>query len=120
MREFSNSRSDDFNSRQGSQFTSVAFLECLEQGSIQISMDGRGKLADNVFTKRLWCSVKYEEVYLQDYQTLQEAKEGISKYLGFYNQERPHQSLDYWTSAEVYYDSRNQKKRPICNLTLAN
>ena len=109
-----------FNSDQGSQFTSVDFIKRLQERNIQVSMDGRGRAMDNVFTERLWRSVKYEEVYLHDYQTVQEAKEGISKYLGFYNQERPHQSLDYWTPAEVYYDSRNQKNIPICNLTLAN
>jgi len=59
-------------------------------------------------------------VYINDYQTVREAKEGISKYLAFYNQERPHQSLDYRTPAEVYYDSKNYKNRLSCNLTLAN
>ena len=109
-----------FNLDQGSQFTSVDFIKKLEERSIQISMDGRGRAMDNIFTERLWRSVKYEEVYLHDYQTVREAKEGISKYLSFYNQERPHQSLDYRTPAEVYYDSKNYKNRPICNLTLAN
>jgi len=72
-------------------------------------MDGRGRAMDNVFTERLWRSVKYEEVYLNDYATVSEAKEGISKYIDFYNQERPHQSLDYKTPAEVYfgYDNNN-------------
>ena len=64
--------------------------------------------------------IKYEEVYLYDYQTPREAKEEISKYLAFYNQERPHQSLDYRTLAKVYYDSKNYKNRLSCNLTLAN
>ena len=62
---------------------------------------------DNVFTERLWRSVKYEEVYLHDYQTVQEAKEGISRYLSFYNEERIHQALDYRTPVEVYYDHSN-------------
>ncbi len=109
-----------FNSDQGSQFTSVDFIKKLEERSIQISMDGRGRAMDNIFTERLWRSVKYEEVYINDYQTVREAKEGISKYLVFYNQERPHQSLDYRTPAEVYYGSKNYKNRSICNLTLAN
>jgi len=109
-----------FNSDQGSQFTSVDFIRKLQERSIAISMDGRGRAMDNIFTERLWRSVKYEEVYLNDYQTVREAKEGISRYLAFYNQERPHQSLDYRTPGEVYYDSRNYKNRPICNLTLAN
>lgn len=100
-----------FNSDQGGQFTSIAFLKCLEERSIQISMDGRGRATDNVFTERLWRSVKYEEVYLNDYATVSEAKEGIGNYMYFYNQERPHQSLDYKTPAEVYfgYDNRNDQ-----------
>jgi len=109
-----------FNSDQGSQFTSVAFLECLEQRSIQISMDGRGRAMDNVFTERLWRSVKYEEVYLHDYGTVSEAKQGIGNYIAFYNQERPHQSLNYKTPAEMYFDSNNQNKRPNCILNMAN
>jgi len=98
-----------FNSDQGGQFTSVAFLKCLEERSIQISMDGRGRAMDNVFTERLWRSVKYEEVYLNDYAAVSEVKEGIGNYMDFYNQERPHQSLGYKTPAEVYfgYDNRN-------------
>jgi len=117
---FSLALPDIFNSDQGSQFTSVDFIEKLEKRGIQISMDGRGRAMDNIFTERLWRSIKYEEVYLHDYQTVREAREGISKYLAFYNQERPHQSLDYRTPAEVYCDSKNYKNRPICNLTLAN
>ena len=92
-----------FNSDQGSQFTSVTLLKCLEERSIQISMDGRGRAMDNVFTERLWPSVKYEEVYLNDYATVSDAREGIGNYINFYNQERPHQSLDYKTPAEVYF-----------------
>jgi len=109
-----------FNSDQGSQFTSVTFLECLEEKSIQISMDGRGRAMDNVFTERLWRSVKYEEVYLHDYTTVSEARQGIGNYMDFYNQERPHQSLNYKTPAEMYFDSNNQNKRPNCILNMAN
>ncbi len=109
-----------FNSDQDYQFTSVDFIKKLQEKSIAISMDGRGRAMDNIFTERLWRSVKYEEVYLHDYQTVREAKEGISRYLAFYNQERPHQSLDYRTPDEVYCDSGNYKNRSICNLTLAN
>ena len=68
------------------------------------------KPEDNIFTERLWRSVKYEEVYLHDYQTVREANEGISKYLVFYNQERPHQSLDYWTPVEVYITTVTKKQ----------
>ena len=109
-----------FNSDQGSQFTSVAFLECLEKRSIQISRDGRGRAMDNVFTDRLPRSVKYEEVYLHDYGTVSEAKQGIGNYINFYNQERPHQSLNYKTPAEMYFDSNNQEKKLDCILNMAN
>lgn len=109
-----------FNSDQGSQFTSVAFLHCLEERSIQISMDGKGRAMDNVFNERLWRSVKYEEVYLNDYATVSEARQGIGNYINFYNQERPHQSLNYKTPAEMYFDSNNQEKRLDCVLSMAN
>jgi putative transposase len=98
-----------FNSDQGSQFTSLAFLEQLEKRNIQISMDGRGRAMDNIFNERLWRSVKYEEVYISDYETVYDGKEGISRYMSFYNQERPHQSLDYKTPAEVYFDEKEQR-----------
>ena len=98
-----------FNSDQGSQFTSLAFLECLEQRDIQISLDGRGRAMDNIFNERLWRSVKYEQVYINDYNTVRDAKEGISRYMNFYNLGRPHQSLNYRTPAEVYFDDKEQK-----------
>jgi len=98
-----------FNSDQGSQFTSLDFIKQLKQKDIQISMDGRGKLADNIFNERLWRSVKYEEVYIKDYQNVPEAKQGINDYMTFYNQERPHQSLNYKTPAEVYFGSNSQR-----------
>ena len=69
-------------------------------------MDGRGKAMDNIFTERLWRSVKYEKVYLNDYATASEAGEGIGSYINFYNQERPHQSLDYKTIITPLYFSR--------------
>jgi len=66
-------------------------------------MDGRGRALDNIFTERLWRTVKWEEVYLQDYATPREARIGLTRYLQFYNHERLHQALDYRTPAEVYY-----------------
>jgi putative transposase len=96
-----------FNSDQGSQFTSLGFVYKLEQNNIQISMDGKGRAIDNIFTERLWRSLKYEEVYIRDYQNVREAREGISKYMNFYNHERPHQSLGYKTPAEVYFGRTN-------------
>jgi putative transposase len=83
-----------FNSDQGSQFTSVAFTEVLEREGVVISMDGRGRVFDNIFVERLWRSVKYEDVYLKGYATMGELMVGLTRYFAFYNGERPHQSLD--------------------------
>ena len=91
-----------FNSDQGSQFTSRAFSGVLDAAGIRISMDGRRRVYDNIFVERLWRTVKYEEVYLHDYQTVAEAVYGLRRYFGFYNDLRLHQSLGYRTPAEVY------------------
>ena len=91
-----------FNTDQGSQFTSDDFTGLLRNAGVLISMDGKGRAFDNIMVERLWRSVKYEEVYLKDYQTVAEAKLGLGRYFEFYNDERPHQSLDYRTPAEVY------------------
>jgi putative transposase len=91
-----------FNSDQGSQFTSEKFTGELTTREIGISMDGRGRCMDNIFIERLWRSLKYEEVYLKDYESVTEARAGIEKYLRFYNQERLHQSLAYRTPAAIY------------------
>ena len=91
-----------FNSDQGSQFTSEAFTRVLKACGVAISMDGTGRVYDNIFVERLWRSVKYEEVYLKDYQTPAEARSGLAWYLGFYNEDRPHGSHDGRTPAEVY------------------
>jgi putative transposase len=96
------------NSDQGSQFTSPSYLELLHSADVRVSMDGKGRASDNVFTERLWRSLKYEEVYLHDYQSPREARIGISRYLDFYNHERLHQSLGYQTPAEVYFGSSYQ------------
>ena len=91
-----------FNSDQGSQFTSEKFTDELAAKDIAISMDGRGRCMDNIFIERLWRSLKYEEVYLTDYESVTEARTGIGRYFRFYNQERLHQSLDYRTPAAIY------------------
>ena len=91
-----------FNTDQGVQFTSAAYTSRLEAAGIQISWDGRGRALDNVFVERLWRSVKWEEVYLHDYQTVADAVSGLDRYFRFYNQERPHQALGYQTPAQVY------------------
>ena len=91
-----------FNTDQGVQFTSTEFTEVLLAKGIKISMDGKGRALDNVFVERLWRSLKYEEVYIKRYETGLEAVQGITAYFQFYNQERPHQSLDYRTPQTVY------------------
>lgn len=95
-------RPEIFNSDQGAQFTSEKFTSELSGRQIRISMDGRGRCMDNIFIERLWRSLKYEEVYLKDYTLVTEARAGIGRWFGFYNNERPHQSLGYRTPASVY------------------
>ncbi len=109
-RAFSQAKPDILNSDQGSQFTSPSYLELLRRAEVKVSMDGKGRASDNVFTERLWRSLKYEEVYLHDYQSPREARTGISRYLDFYNHERLHQSLDYQTPAEVHFGSSYQSQ----------
>lgn len=91
-----------FNSDQGVQFTSAAFTSRLAEAGIQISWDGRGRALDNIFVERLWRSLKYEEVYLHDYETVPEAVRGLARYFRFYNEERLHQALAYQTPAQVF------------------
>ena len=93
-----------FNTDQGSQYTSEAFTGVLKANDIEISMDGKGAWRDNVFVERLWRSVKYEEVYLNAYESLPEAKQSLEKYFRFYNQNRKHQTLKA-TPDQVYYES---------------
>lgn len=97
-----------FNTDQGSQFTSADFTGRLKDSGILISMDGRGRALDNIFTERLWRSVKYEEVYLHSYENVKEARQGIGKYLEFYNEERLHQALSYMTPAEIHHSVPSQ------------
>jgi len=99
------------NSDQGSHFTSPQYLERLLAKEVRISMDGKGRALDNIFTERLWRAVKYEEVYLHEYDSPRAARKGLSGYFEFYNQERLHQSLGYRTPAEVYFDPTLQKLR---------
>jgi len=91
-----------FNSDQGSQFTSEAFTGVLKANDIKISMDGRGRVFDNIFVERLWRTVKYEDVYLKGYATMGELLLGLTQYFGFYNDERPHQALGNQTPEAVY------------------
>jgi putative transposase len=100
------SQPEIFNTDQGSQFTSREFTGRLEKGEIRISMDGRGRVFDNIFVERLWRSVKYEEVYLHTYQTVSEARNGLARYFLFYNMERLHEALGYQTPYEIYVKER--------------
>jgi len=94
-----------FNTDQGAQFTNPEFTGLLESQGIGISMDGRGRVFDNIFVERLWRTIKYEEVYLHEYRTVSEARAHLAAYFRFYNEERPHQALDYRTPYEVYFGS---------------
>jgi putative transposase len=91
-----------WNSDQGSHFTSPQYTQLLLQAGVQISMDGKGRASDNVFTERLWRSVKYEDVYLKDYANPKEARCSLTAYFDFYDHRRPHQALAYRTPASVY------------------
>lgn len=92
-----------FNTDQGSQFTSAGFTGLLLANDIKISMDGKGRALDNIFVERLWRSVKYEKIYLQEWDTVKEVKQAISEYFKFYNYDRPHQSLGEKTPASIYW-----------------
>jgi putative transposase len=99
-----------FNTDQGVQFTNQSFTERLMRRGIKISMDGRGRALDNIFVERLWRSVKYEEVYLKDYETVPEAINSLGRYFEFYNRERLHQSLNYRTPEAVYQQKARTEK----------
>lgn len=102
------------NSDQGVQFTSEDYTSVLkEYPQIKISMDGRGRCFDNIFTERLWRNVKYEEVYLKDYQSFEDALQSLTEYFYKYNNRRLHESLGYKTPAEIYFQNEQQKNRHI-------
>ncbi len=92
-----------FNTDQGSQFTGAAFTAVLASNGITISMDGKGAWRDNVFVERLWRSLKYEEVYLRAYDSVSNARASLDRYLDFYNNRRPHSSLDGSTPDQAYF-----------------
>lgn len=99
-----------FNTDQGSQFTSHKFTEMIKNSGARLSMDGKGRAIDNVFIERLWWSLKYEDVYIRGYDSITEARKGISKYFEWYNTKRPHQSLNYKTPDEVYFTKTEVSK----------
>jgi putative transposase len=96
---------ETFNTDQGCQFTSHEFTQILQSNDIQISMDGKGRWMDNVMIERLWRSLKYEDIYLKHYQSVDELYDGLVRYFYTYNNERHHQSLDYKTPAQIYFES---------------
>jgi len=96
---------ETFNSDQGSQFTAKGFTSILEDHGVAISMDGKGRATDNVFIERLWRTLKYEDIYLKDYETAKQLRAGLKKYIHFYRHQRPHSSLGYRTPGEVYLSS---------------
>jgi putative transposase len=98
-----------FNTDQGSQFTSLEFTSRLLDQAVAVSMDGRGRALDNVFIERLWRSLKYEDIYLKDYRTVDELDEGLTRYFEMYNHERVHQALDYRTPYQVYHWGRESR-----------
>ena len=93
------------NTDQGSQFTAIDFIKTLKDADIQISMDGKGAWRDNVLVERLWRTIKYEEVYLRAYDSVSAAREGLARYLTFYNMRRPHSSLDGQTPDQAYINT---------------
>lgn len=104
------SKPEIFNTDQGSQFTSRQFTGCLEKSGILISMDGRGRVFDNIFVERLWRTLKYEEVYIHNYQSVRDVRIGIGKYFQFYNTERLHSALGYQPPWELYVKERVRTK----------
>lgn len=100
-----------FNSDQGSQFTSKEFTERLQKEKVKISMDGRGRCYDNIFIERLWRSLKYELIYIQEFENGKELTEQVNKWFNWYNKERPHQALDYQTPDEVYCQSLTMTRK---------
>jgi len=102
-RALKHQRPEVFNTDQGVQFTSAQFQAPLLAAQVRVSMDGRGRAFDNIFVERLWRSVKYEEVYIKDYQNVAEAREGLERYFPFYNEQRIHQALDYRTPHNVHF-----------------
>lgn len=110
------------NSDQGGQYTSAIYTERLQSLGIKISMDGRNRALDNIFTERLWRTLKYQEIYINDYSTPREARNGINRFFEKYNNYRPHQGINDLTPAELYFGTPPKftllpSKRPSCSKT---
>jgi putative transposase len=100
------------NTDQGAQFTSPMYIDAVQSAGVEVSMDGRGRWLDNRFIERLWRSVKYEDIYLQDYGGGLEASRGIGKWFDCYNPERPHQALGYATPEQMYRSPESYGAKP--------
>ena len=98
-----------FNSDQGSQFTSSRFTDILKENNVKISMDGKGRVYDNIFVERLWRTVKYEEIFLKEYNSVWDLRSSLTRFFEFYNNDRPHSSLGNKTPAEVYFERREKQ-----------
>jgi putative transposase len=112
-------RPEIFNTDQGSQFTSVEFTTRLLDRAVAVSMDGRGRALDNAFIERLWRTVKYEEIYLKEYATVDEVYEGLKRYFFFYNHERLHQALEYQTPYQVYHWGLSHRRKATATSQVA-
>jgi putative transposase len=106
----SHGKPEVFNTDQGVQFTSMVFTSILKTRGVSISMDGRGRALDNVFIERVWRTVKYEDIYLKDYDDVDELYKGLTSYMTFYSKERPHQALNYRTPYDVYQSTKASTK----------
>ncbi len=101
---------DIFNTDQGAQYTGTAFTGVLKEHNIRISMDGKGRAMDNIFIERLWRSVKYEEIYLKEYDSVEHLRRSLKEYFQFYNEKRPHQFLNDCTPWEAYNEIIREKQ----------
>ena len=102
-----------FNTDQGSQYTSIEFTNILKQNQIKISMDGKGRATDNIAIERFWRSIKYEELYINEYKNVKEIKKAIAEYMEFYNKRRLHSTLDYDTPDKVYYQGLTKQQEEL-------
>jgi putative transposase len=100
------------NADQGSQFTGNLWITKLQEHAIKVSHDGVGRCIDNIRIERFWRTIKYEDIFIQSYETMLEARSGINKFIMHYNYRRPHQALDYRTPSDVYYEHKKGASLP--------
>jgi len=117
QRALADKQPEIWNSDQGSHFTSPQYIDLLKDAGVSISMDGKNRALDNVFIERFWRSVKWECIYLKEIGTPREGRAGIAKYIRFYNEERPHQSLNYSTPSEIYHECKEALKSGVVHIS---